>query len=140
MKEQNYKTHARLLFGFHGITFLIILAALFISIVLLVHRGITHDTAFYFLAAVGLSLLFYYLRSFATGNQDRIIRAEENFRCYRLTGKTLDERLTRSQIIALRFADDAEYAELSAEAVAKNMNSKEIKQAIKKWNADHHRI
>jgi len=65
-------------------------------------------TVFGLLVAVSLGLLFNYTRQFATGNQDRIIRAEENFRSCRLTGKNMDDRLTRKQIIALRFSDDSE--------------------------------
>jgi hypothetical protein len=97
-------------------------------------------TVFGLLVAVSLGLLFNYTRQFATGNQDRIIRAEENFRSYRLTGKNMDDRLTRKQIIALRFADDSEYAALSDKAVSQNLKPKDIKQAIQQWRADHHRV
>jgi len=92
------------------------------------------------LVAVSLGLLFFYTRQFATGNQDRVIRAEENFRSYRLTGKTVDSRLTRDQLIALRFADDGEYAALSEKAISQNLSPNDIKQAIQQWRADHHRV
>src|SRR6185295_18077305 len=106
---------------------------LFVAIILLVHRGFSHETLFYLLVAVSLGLLFYYTRQFATGNQDRIIRAEENFRSYRLTGKPVDNRLTKSQVIALRFSDDSEYASLSDKAISQNLSPKDIKQAIQQW-------
>lgn len=48
-------------------------------------------------------------RSFALKVQDRAIRAEENLRYFILTGKRLDPRITLGQLIALRFADDAEF-------------------------------
>jgi hypothetical protein len=51
-----------------------------------------------------------------------------------------DSRLTKGQIIALRFADDDEYAALSERAIKENMSPKEIKQAIQNWRADHHRV
>lgn len=51
-----------------------------------------------------------------------------------------DSRLTRDQIIALRFADDSEYVRLSEKAISQNLSSKNIKEAIQKWRADHHRI
>jgi hypothetical protein len=92
------------------------------------------------LVSVSLGLLFAFLRQFATGNQDRIIRAEENFRSYLLTGKMLDSRLTRSQIIALRFADDTEYGALSDKAISENLSSTDIKKAVQQWRADHHRV
>jgi uncharacterized protein DUF6526 len=40
MKKQNFKNHPRLTFGFHIVTFAVILAALIISINLLVKEGI----------------------------------------------------------------------------------------------------
>jgi hypothetical protein len=45
-----------------------------------------------------------------------------------------------SQIIALRFADDEEFVELTQKAVEENLSSKQIKQSIKNWRADHHRV
>ena len=87
-----------------------------------------------------MGLLFFYTRQFATGNQDRVIRAEENARSYRITGKVLDDRLTKGQIIALRFADDSEYADLTQKTINRNLSIKDIKQTISQWRADHHRI
>ncbi|CAN5577183.1 hypothetical protein BH10BAC3_BH10BAC3_13460 [soil metagenome] len=139
MQAQNFKNHARYVPGFHLITFGVILAALVIAIILLVHAGVSHETVFYVLAGIALGLLFFYTRSFATGNHDRIIRAEEN-RSYRLTGGILDSRLSRSQIIALRFADDVEYADLSKRILAENLDAKAIKRSVQQWKADHHRV
>jgi uncharacterized protein DUF6526 len=85
-------------------------------------------------------LLFVFVRQFATKNQDRIIRAEETARSYRLTGKEPDIRLTKNQVIALRFADDSEYVTLSKKAINENLSPKAIKEAINKWRADHHRV
>ena len=139
MQEQNLKSHARYVPGFHFITFGVIFIALIISVVLLI-SAFSLTTVFYFLVAAGLGLLFAYVRVFATGNQDRVIRAEENFRSYRLTGKLLDPRLRKSQVIALRFAGDEEFAALHEKAAKENMSPSEIKKAIKQWRADHHRV
>lgn len=140
MQDQNFKKHAQYVPGFHMLTFGVILAALIIAIILMIHTGISHTTVFELLVAVGLGLLFFYTRQFATGNQDRIIRVEENFRSLQLTGKQLDSRLTKGQIIALRFADDSEYVTLRDKAISQNLSAKDIKQAIQQWRADHHRI
>jgi Family of unknown function (DUF6526) len=140
MEEQNFKKHAQYIPGFHFLTLGIIVAAFVIAIVLIISQGVSLVTVLGLLVAVSLGLLFNYTRQFATGNQDRIIRAEENFRSYRLTGKNMDDRLTRKQIIALRFADDSEYVALSGKAVSQNLNPKDIKQAIQQRRADHHRI
>jgi Family of unknown function (DUF6526) len=140
MEEQNFKKHAQYVPGFHVVTFGVIIAVAIFAIVLAVSSGINTATIFELLTAAGLGLLFYYLRQFATGNQDRIIRAEENFRSFRLTGKPLNSQLSRSQIIALRFADDSEYAALSDKAVSQNLSPQDIKQSIQQWRADHHRV
>jgi len=140
MKEQNFKKHARYVPGFHFLTLGIIVASLVIAIILLISEGFNLATAFTLLVVIALGLLFFYVRQFATGNQDRIIRSEENFRSYRLTGKLIDERLTRAQIIALRFADDEEYFSLAEKAIKENLSSADIKKAIQQWRADHHRV
>ena len=140
MQEQNFKTHARYVPGFHFVTLGLIVVALIIAVILLVSTRFSLASVFDILVALSLGLLFVFIRQFATGNQDRIIRAEENFRSYRLTGKALDERLNRSQIIALRFAGDEEYPALSEKAIRENMNSSDIKKAVQQWRADHHRV
>jgi hypothetical protein len=140
MKEQNFKKHARYVPGFHFLTLGIIVASLVIAIILLISEGFNLATAFTLLVVIALGLLFFYVRQFATGNQDRIIRSEENFRSYRLTGKVIDERLTKAQIIALRFADDEEYSSLTEKAIKENLSSADIKKAIQQWRADHHRV
>jgi hypothetical protein len=140
MEEQNFKKHAQYVPGFHFITLGIIVAVLVIAIVLIISQGVSLMTVFGILVAVSLGLLFNYTRQFATGNQDRIIRAEENSRSYRLTGKDMDSRLTRNQVIALRFADDGEYAALAGKAASQNLSAKDIKQSIQQWRSDHHRV
>jgi len=140
MQEQNFQKHSRYLPGFHVLTFAVILAAFLIAVILLIHHGFSHETVLYVLITVALGQLFYYTRKFGTGNQDRIIRAEENFRSFRLTGKALDSRLTKRQIIALRFAPDEEFPELAQRAANENLPAKTIKAAVSKWRADHHRI
>ena len=141
MQEQNLKNHGQFVLGFHIVTTLLILGAIITAVMLIVSSGFSTTTLFCLFVAVTLLLLFWYTRSFATGNQDRVIRAEENFRSYRLTGKMMDSRLTKSQIIALRFAeDDDEYKALSERAIKENLSAKDIKQAITQWKADHHRV
>jgi hypothetical protein len=140
MSKQSAASHSRYVPGFHVLTYLVILAALFIAIILMVHRGVSHETVFNLLIAIAVGLLAFYLRQFSVRNQDRIIRAEENFRSYRLTGKPLDVRLRRSQVIALRFADDEEFASLCQQAADDNLTASQIKAAIQKWRADHHRV
>jgi len=140
MKQQNFRNHPRFVPGFHFLTSALILTALVIAIILMVSNGISLLTVFSLLAAISLLLMFFFTRQFATGNQDRIIRLEENLRVLRLTGKLPDERLTRAQQIALRFADDSEYVALSEKAIEQNLSATDIKKAIQQWKADHHRV
>lgn len=140
MRDQNAAKHSQYVPGFHMLTFGVILAALVVAIIMMVSSGVNTGTLFALLASVGMGLLFFYTRQFATGNQDRVIRTEENFRHYRLTGKVLDPRLTRTQVIALRFSDDSELATLAERAANENLDPAAIKKAIGKWRADHHRI
>ena len=85
-------------------------------------------------------LVFFLMRSFPLRVQDRAIRAEENLRYFSMTGKLLEKKLTMRQIIALRFAEDSEFVELVDQAIQNNWTNKEIKQAIKNWRADNHRV
>ncbi len=140
MQDQNFKTHARFVPGFHFLSLGLSLTALVLGIIVMVQTGITLESAFMVIVGVVLGLFFLYIRQFATGNQDRIIRAEENFRCYRLTGKLLDERLSRGQVIALRFAADDEYVALTEKAIKESLSITDIKKAIQQWRADHHRV
>lgn len=81
-----------------------------------------------------------FTRTFALKVQDRAIRAEEGLRHFILTGKPIDPALTLSQIIALRFASDDELAALAERATKEKLSNKQIKEAIKHWKADHHRV
>jgi hypothetical protein len=89
-----------------------------------------------------LSLLFIgsMVRTYSLKVQDRAIRAEESLRHFVLTGKPLDSRLRTGQIVALRFASDAEFPALAAKAAEENLSGKQIKQAVQNWRADHYRV
>ena len=82
----------------------------------------------------------FYIRMFPLGNQNRVIRAEENLRYYVLTGKLLPAGIRMSQVIALRFAPDEELEALVNRAVNENLSPSDIKKAIKNWKGDYHRI
>ena len=142
MKDQNFKNHSRYIILWTFITPLILIAILGGSIVNLVHADAnTHySAALILLISVVLIIIYWYARRFALVAQDRAIRAEENLRYFILTGKPFDSRLRMSQIIALRFASDDEFPALAKKAVEENLRSKEIKAAILKWKADHHRV
>ena len=142
MSDQNYKNHGRYVPLYHFVAGILVIAIFGGSIVNLLHADAhTHySAALILLISVVLIILFWYARAFALRAQDRAIRAEENFRHYLLTGKPLDSRLRMSQIIALRFASDAEFPGLAKKAVDSNLSMKEIKMSIQSWRADHNRV
>ncbi len=144
MQEQNFKNHTRIAsawyyagLGMAGVVtvFSLIYAQDYNNAM----GGILVPVLFVDIA-IGLILIGFFARSFALKAQDRAIRAEENLRHFVLTGKLLDERLTLSQIIALRFAADEEFVDLAQKAANENLSNKDIKMAIKNWKADHHRV
>ena len=139
MKNQNYKKHARLVFMYHYVALGIIISA-FIGSILNLFRSVNIGHGIYI--AIVLVLLcvfgiitFFMTRGFALRAQDRAIRAEENLRHFVLTGKLLDPRIRKRQVIALRFAPDEEFVELAKRAANENLAAKEIKKAIQNWNS-----
>lgn len=142
MTEQNFSNHTRMVPLFHYGIFSILLVALVGSIMFFAE---TKAGGFFIalvplLLTIALLLTTWFTRSFSLKAQDRAIRAEENLRHYVLTGKLLDGRLRMGQIVALRFASDAEFAALATRAVAENMDAKAIKQAIQNWKPDYNRV
>jgi len=142
MKQQNYSNHSKMVFGFHGILFIAILALLIGSIINLLNASEEnlYSESLLVLIPFILLIMMYYVRAFALKAQDRAIKAEENFRHYLLTGKVLSSKLTMRQIIGLRFASDEESVALADKAVKEHLSEKEIMKLIKNWKADTYRV
>lgn len=142
MKEQNYKNHAQMVPGFHYVGLLSILALLIGSFINLYHSAPEnlYSASLICLIAFIAIILWIYTRTFSLKAQDRAIRAEENLRYFVLTGKLFPSTLTIQQIIALRFAEDAEFLQLVDRAIKENLSNKEIKLAIQNWKADFYRV
>lgn len=89
------------------------------------------------LAAIFVLLLIS--RAYITALQDRIIKLEMRMRCATLLTpdqQLLLARLTKAQLVALRFASDAELPALLDRAARDNMTADEIKRAITSWTPD----
>ncbi len=144
MSTQNYANHRRFVPMFHGVLFGIIFLTLIGSVVNLIQSLGDHQRLYSasLLVAVCLALvlLFFFARIFALKAQDRAIRAEENLRHVVLTGKLLDPRLGTRQVVALRFASDAEFVALARRAAEESMDPDAVKQAVKEWRADTYRV
>lgn len=144
MSQQNYSNHARTDTGFHKILFPVLLLTWIGSGVNLWQSLGDHSRIYsaslLFVLTVAVIAVAIYARIFALKAQDRAIRAEENLRHLVLTGKPLDPRLGVKQIVALRFASEAEFPALAARAAADSLDPDTIKKAVQSWRADEYRV
>ncbi len=144
MEEQSYAKHAKFDTLYHR-TLVPLLLVIFIGSLVNLYQSFSDHSRLYnasliaalAFAAVWAALL---LRVYPLKAQDRAIRAEENLRHYVLTGKLLDPRLTVKQIVALRFAPDAEFPNLASKAAQESLIPDAIKKSVRSWRADHDRL
>ncbi len=140
---QSYANHKRIVPGFHYVTF----ALLLIPTIWWVYRSIrafSVDHLMLFAMGAGAVMLLLYTRSFATKNQDRIIRLEERTRLEELLPPELVPRigeLTTAQCVAIRFAADAEVEALVRAVLHEGITDREaIKGRVRSWRADYQRV
>ena len=136
MAVQTYQNHTRVDVGYYALQLL----NLTLVITAFLHLGRVPDVLHLLLAGLALGLLsaVTMTRRYAIQNQNRLIRLEENVRLHWMN---IDPSgLTLRQLIALRFAPDAELTSLVARARAENLSGKQIKEAITTWRADHDRV
>ena len=137
---QNYKNHAKFVPLYHFVAFPLI----FINFVWAVTRAAEAPSADTIIAATtgaALILIFFFARIFALRVQDRVIRIEMRLRLREVLPLGLHPRIsdfTPDQLVALRFATDAELPDLAQTVLRDRITSKKaIKLLIKDWEADH---
>ena len=147
MNEQSYANHRRLDPVYHYVIslltgFFLIGSSIYLITTLVNENESNTELVAILLFATSINgfFIFWRLRTYPLLVQDRVIRTEENLRHYAMTGKLLDARLTKRQIIALRFASDSEFVELSRKAAEQGLTSNEIKKNIQIWRTDTFRI
>jgi hypothetical protein len=91
------------------------------------------------LLTISVFVLVTISRAYIVRLQDRIIRLEMRVRLAELGLEAVSPRLSLRQLVALRFASDAELPALVDRALRENLTSKQIKEAIRDWQADYHR-
>ena len=98
------------------------------------------DTIVNLLVAIALVMLALTLRTQILTVQDRVIRNEMRLRLAQVLPADLAgqvARLERKQLVALRFASDAELPALVREVLAGSLTAtKDIKMRVKDWQAD----
>lgn len=138
-KDQSYKKHARILPPFHFFVVPVLLVNLLNSVRHLWQMPTAHF-AFEMVVAFALLALAFLSRIQALTVQDRVIRLEMRLRLRGLLPPDLQpniDQLTHRQLVALRFASDAEMPELVRDVTGGRLTtSKDIKQRIKSWQAD----
>ena len=139
MATQNFENHAKFVPGFHIGVLGIFGANLIYGGVRLV-QDFSLEKVFGLLVAIGLILCAFYSRIFALTVQDRVIRLEMRLRMERVLPMDLRERMGEfsvGQLVALRFASDAELPELARKVLeGKIEDRKAIKQMVRDWQAD----
>jgi hypothetical protein len=139
MADQSYRKHTRFLPPFHFFVMPVLLIN-FINAGRYLWLAPSLHTAWEVVLAVALVMLALMSRAQAVTVQDRVIRLEMRLRLRGLLPPELQpnvDTLTHRQLVALRFASDAEMAELVRDVAAgKLATPKEIKMRIKSWQPD----
>jgi hypothetical protein len=148
-KPQTFANHGRLDPLFH----LFVLPVLGVGLVMAMVHFVVHfphddmrDHVHSFLLivlAVAMLVLAFKIRLYALKVQDRVIRLEERLRLTALLQEPLRSRsldLTEDQLVAIRFASDAELPQIVESALKEKLPRKEIKKRIKTWRPDYWRV
>jgi hypothetical protein len=141
--DQSYERHARFVPLYHYVLFPILL----INFLGLAYHAVRDPDLVHLwsvVMAAALILIALFARTFALKAQDRVIRLEERLRLRELLPADLKPRipeLSADQLIALRFASDAELPELTAAVLRDNIRTRDgIKKRIRQWRVDDHRL
>ena len=140
---QTYANHTRWVPLYHFVCAPIFLLNLLWSVYRLV-TGFSAETAATAVLAFALACIFSFSRTFAIKVQDRVIRLEERMRMRELLPADLQPHINdfeTGQLIALRFASDAELPDLARAALAENITDRKVlMQRIQSWRPDYQRI
>jgi len=139
---QTFANHVKIDPPFHYFVLPVFAISWIISVVLAVrHPGFLHFWIVIFNTALIVAVVRF--RQYALKVQDRVIRLEERLRLAALLPDSLRPqvaKLSEGQLIALRFAPDAEVPALVERTLSANLAPADIKKAIKNWRPDYWRV
>ncbi|HMH15898.1 MAG TPA: DUF6526 family protein [Edaphobacter sp.] len=142
---QSYKNHGRMDPPIHFFVFPVLIINFFVTIFIAIQHWSHHRSLhlWWIVVSAALLILAFKTRVNDLKVQDRVIRLEETLRLASLLSPAdlaqIQELDTR-QIIALRFASDAELPALVHKTLTQGLEPKAIKQNIINWRADNHRV
>lgn len=143
MNPQSFANHTRWHPPFHFFVMPVMLINFIWAIVDFVETP-GRNSGWWIVVSLALVVLTLLVRTNSLKVQDRLIRLEEKLRYQQVLSPQVmlqTGTLTPAQIVALRFAGDAELENLvSAVVSGKLATPKAIKQAIKNWRADTFRV
>jgi hypothetical protein len=141
-ETQTYKNHTRFFPLFHFFVAPVLLINFLNTLRHLYYRP-ARDTGWEVIVAAALVGLALAARLMALKVQDRLIRLEMRLRMNQILPADLGgrfEQLTPQQLVALRFASDAELGELVRDVLdGKLTTQKAIKERVQKWTPDYMR-
>ncbi len=141
MEEQNFKNHAKVVPAFAFFVLPVLILNLGWSLARWRREHFSFAGLVAVLTAAALLVGMALARSFALRVQDRVIRLEEQLRYQRVLPADLQARageFTVRQMVAMRFASDAELPSLARRVLDEQMvNGKAIKASVTSWKADH---
>jgi hypothetical protein len=142
---QNLKNHTRWDPPFH----FFVLPMLLLNFIFSIWGTIRHWPAhlhlyiWWILISIVLFVMAGTARGAALRAQNRIIRLEERLRLAALlpaADRAHIDELSTKQLIALRFASDAELPALVHKTLTQNLEPKAIKESITTWRPDYDRV
>lgn len=140
--SQSYSNYTRYDPLFHFFILPVFAITLIATIVHLVRRPSVHSAWLVVVMIAAIAAIFK-IRLYALKVQDRVIRLEERLRLASFLDPALRPRIpefTESQLIALRFASDAELPALGVRALNEKLAAPEIKKSIQQWRPDYWRV
>jgi hypothetical protein len=136
---QNFKNHSKIVPAFHLVAGPIFMFYAVWTIVRTV-RHFSAENVVAVLVAIALVILAFEARLFALRVQDRVIRLEMRLRMRDLLPADLQTRIpefTVGQLIALRFAGDAELPGLARKVLEEKLSDgTAIKKMVQNWQPD----